>query len=133
MHKETITYTDFNGVKKTEDHYFNLTKAELVEMEATTEGGFGAQMQNAIDNEDQAALVRLHKKLILASYGVKTEDGRFVKNERLTEEFASSNAYSEIFMKLAQDEKAATKFANNVLPEAPKETDTHPAKTPKKK
>lgn len=39
MLKKTITYTDCNDVERTEDFYFNLSKAEVIEMELTTTGG----------------------------------------------------------------------------------------------
>lgn len=31
MLKETIKYTDYNGVERTEDFWFHLSKAELME------------------------------------------------------------------------------------------------------
>ena len=39
MIKKTIKYVDFNGVERTEDHYFNLTKAEITEMQLGVKGG----------------------------------------------------------------------------------------------
>ena len=31
MIKKTVTYTDYNGVERTESFYFNLSKAEVME------------------------------------------------------------------------------------------------------
>ena len=39
MLKKTITYTDYNDNERTEDFYFNFSKAELTEMELSTVGG----------------------------------------------------------------------------------------------
>lgn len=45
MLKKTMTTVDFGGTERTEDYYFNLTRAEIMEMELTTEGGL-VQMIN---------------------------------------------------------------------------------------
>lgn len=47
MLKKTMTTVDFGGTERTEDYYFNLTRAEIMEMELTTEGGL-VQMINRI-------------------------------------------------------------------------------------
>ena len=39
MFKKPITWTDYDGKEITEDFYFNLTRAEVMEMELGTEGG----------------------------------------------------------------------------------------------
>lgn len=117
MRKETITYTDYNGNKRTEDYYFNLSKAELMEMEMGTTGGFAEMLQRVIAAQDQPSLIKIFKELILNSYGVKSPDGkRFEKNETIRKEFESTEAYSELFMKLATDADAASKFVNGVVP-----------------
>ena len=36
MIKQTITYTDYNGNERTEEYWFNLSKAELLRLETTT-------------------------------------------------------------------------------------------------
>lgn len=117
MRKETITYTDYNGNKRTEDFYFNLSKAELMEMEMGTHGGFAEMIQRVVATQDQPSLIKIFKELILNSYGVKSLDGkRFEKNETIRREFESTEAYSELFMKLATDADAASKFVNGVVP-----------------
>ena len=35
MIDRVITYTDYDGIEKTEHFYFNMTKAEMVEMTET--------------------------------------------------------------------------------------------------
>lgn len=37
MLKKTMTTVDFGGTERTEDYYFNLTKAEIMEMQLCTD------------------------------------------------------------------------------------------------
>jgi hypothetical protein len=117
MLKKVITYTDYNGNERTESFYFNLTKAELTEMELTTEGGLAEMIQNIIDAQDTPAIIKIFKDLVLKSYGEKSADGRrFIKSDELKEGFAQTEAYSNLFMELATDSDAAAAFVNGILP-----------------
>ena len=96
---------------------FNLSKAEIVEMELSTQGGFAERIQHIIDAQDTPTLVKIFKDLILKSYGVKSADGRrFEKSEELSREFSQTEAYSDLYMKLATDADAASEFVNNIVP-----------------
>lgn len=117
MIKKTITYTDYNGTERTEDHYFNLTKAELMEMEMGTTGGFAEKIQRIVSAQDAPEIMKIFKELILGAYGVKSPDGkRFIKNDELREEFSQTEAYSQLFMELATDADAAAKFIQGIIP-----------------
>lgn len=117
MYKITEKYVDYNGNEREEDFYFNLTEAELTDMELTTEGGLSAMLNRIIAAKDTAKLISVFKDLILKSYGQKSPDGRrFIKNEELTKEFTEVPAFSQIYIRLATDDKAATQFVNNVIP-----------------
>lgn len=117
MLKKTITYTDFNGVERTEDFYFNLSKAEIAEMELSVEGGLAAKIDELVATNNAGKILQTFKDLILAAYGVKSEDGkRFIKNEELKTEFSQTEAYSELFMELATNSDAASNFVNNIIP-----------------
>lgn len=117
MFKKTVNYTDYNGQERQEDFYFNLTKAEVLEMELSTTGGLSAMIQGVIDAKDTPQLIRIFKDLVLKSYGKKSPDGRrFIKSAELTEEFAQTEAYSEIFMELATNDEAATAFVQGITP-----------------
>ena len=116
MLKKTITYTDFNDVERTEDFYFNLTKAEIMEMEMSVPGGLGGMIQKIVSAQDAPALIKLFKELILKAYGEKSADGkRFIKNVELSEAFAQTEAYSILFMELATDDKAASEFITKII------------------
>lgn len=117
MRKETITYNDFNGNERTEDFYFNLTKAEVMKMEMSTKGGLAEMIQRIVAAQDQPAIIQVFEDLIQRAYGVKTPDGRgFKKSPEITEEFVCTEAYSQLFMKLATDADAASKFVNGIVP-----------------
>lgn len=117
MLKKTIEYTDYNGVERKEDFYFNLTEAELTEMELSTAGGMGKMIEKIIAAQDNPSLIKLFKDLIAKAYGVKSDDGkRFMKNPEIVEEFMQTEAYSKLFMELAMDDKAASDFVNGILP-----------------
>lgn len=117
MLKRTITYTDYNGVERKEDFYFNLSKAELAEMELGTTGGYSEMVQKIIDTKDVPSLIGIFKNLVLKAYGVKSDDGRrFIKSDKLSEEFTQTEAYSILFMELANNADAAQKFINGVIP-----------------
>lgn len=119
MIKKTITYTDYDGESRTEDFYFNLSKAELVEMAYGTTGGLEKKLKKIIDARDNKELMDIFKDLILRSYGEKSLDGRrFVKSKELAEQFAQTEAYSELFMELATSDKAASEFINGIVPAA---------------
>lgn len=117
MIKKTLTYTDYNGVERTEDYYFNLTEAELVEMELSIDGGMQNKIEKIMNSKDMKQIIEVFKDLILRSYGEKSDDGkRFIKNKEITEAFTQTEAYSMLFMKLATDEKEASDFVNGILP-----------------
>lgn len=118
MIKKTKTYKDFNGLERTEDFYFNLTEAELVEMETDVDGGYAEMLQTIIKAKDVKTLIKVFKDLVLKSYGVKSLDGkRFEKSPEIANAFAQTQAYSDIFMELAFDDIAASEFVNGIMPE----------------
>lgn len=120
MLKKTITYTDYNGVERTEDFYFNLNKAEILEMELSTEGGLQQTIEKIIAAQDMPALSKYFKDIILMSYGEKSPDGkRFIKNQEIRDAFAQTEAFSELYVELATDDVAAADFVNGVIPAMP--------------
>ena len=121
MIKKTITYTDYNGLERTESFYFNLSKAEVMEMELSADGGMAESIQKIVDAKDAPAIIRVFKDLVLKAYGVKSDDGRrFMKvksdGSRYADDFKETEAYSQIFMELATDAKAAADFVNGIVP-----------------
>lgn len=129
MLKITKTYIDFNGNERTEDFYFNLSKAEVMKMEMSTSGGLAEHIQRVVKAQDSAEIIAIFEKLVLDAYGVKSADGkRFEKNAQIRDEFAQTQAYSDIFVELATNADKAVEFVNGISPqadEAPKAD--HPA------
>ena len=129
MLKKTITYTDFDGNERTEDFYFNLTKAEVAEMEMSTEGGLTNMLDRIISTKDSKRLIATFKDIILKSYGEKSLDGkRFVKSQELRDAFEQTEAYSELFMELVESAEASAAFVNGIVPSVPNRS--NPTVTP---
>lgn len=117
MLKKTIKYTDYNGVERTEDFWFNLSKAEIMEMELSTTGGLAELIQKIVKEQDAPAIIKIFKDLVLKSYGEKSPDGkRFIKSEEISLAFSQTEAYSNLFMELATDADEAAKFVNGIIP-----------------
>lgn len=121
MLTRTFKYEDYNGVMREEEHCFNLTKAELMEMHLGTTGGLDQVVRRIIAAQDNAALVKIFKELILKSYGEKSLDGRrFMKEDEngrpLYKKFEETEAYSDLFMELSTDADKAVEFITNVMP-----------------
>ena len=117
-----IKYTDFNGVEREEEFMFNLTEAEITEMELTTDGGLSDSIKKIVSAQNTPQIIETFKMLLLKSYGEKSADGRrFIKSEELTKEFTETNAYSQLFMELATDDKAAVAFIKGIIPESMRE------------
>lgn len=104
MFKLPITYVGFDGKEKTRDFYFNLTKGEIAEMHLSLPGGFDGFLDRLNDEPNVEDIVTVFKKLILKSYGKRTADNKFIKSKELSEEFAATDAYSELFLKFLDNE-----------------------------
>lgn len=119
MLKITKTYEDWNGMERTEDFYFNLSEAEITELQIGTVGGFAETIEKIINAKEQSELIKIFKDLVLMSYGEKTADGRhFRKNDEVKNGFVDNPAYSIIFMELVSDAKKAAEFINGIMPKS---------------
>src|SRR5574344_1743778 len=117
MLKKTITYSDYNGNERTEDFYFNLTKAEVTEMEMSTAGGLAEMIEKIIAAQDAPSIIKIFKDLVLRAYGEKSSDGkRFMKSDELSTAFSQTEAYSQLFIELATNADSAAKFVNVIIP-----------------
>ena len=117
MLKKTITFEDFDGNERTEDFYFNLTEAELTDLELSVSGGFGSLIDKITKTQDVPEIMKIFKQIIKLAYGIKSPDGRrFEKSEAIYNDFAQTNAFSQLYMELASDEQKASDFINGILP-----------------
>ena len=117
MYKKTIKYTDFEGAEREETFYFNLTETELMKMDLQA-NGLAEMLRRIIAAENTAQIAYVLEDIILRAYGEKSLDGkRFVKNDEVRDSFKSTEAYSNLFMELLQDEKAMAEFINGIVPE----------------
>lgn len=124
MLKKTIKYTDWDGNERSEEHYFNLSKSELTDMEMSENGGFDKYIEKIIESQDNKQIYQMFKEIVLMSYGEKSYDGKhFIKKKvvngetiRLRDEFEQTGAFDELMMELIGKENAAATFINGVVP-----------------
>lgn len=129
MLKKTITYEDYEGNSYTEDFYFNLSRAELIEMECGVKGGLTKKLEAISKSSDPTQIMPVFKDIILKSYGKKSDDGkRFIKSKELSDEFSQTEAYSELMVALIKDEKAASDFVNGLINIKPEELEAAKAR-----
>jgi hypothetical protein len=120
MVKKTITFLDFEGKEVTKDFYFNLSKMEFRVLDRKIPGGLQNMIDQIMKEKDEDRLIDLLDTLILESYGEKSEDGRFVKEDRvgrrLSSFFKISEAWDVLFMNLVSDEKELHDFLMGIVP-----------------
>lgn len=117
MLAKTITYTDFEGVERTETHYFHFSDSEIMKMEMGTTGGLGNKLRKIIEAQDAPEIMKNFEDIVLKAYGIKNPDNRtFEKSETISRAFSQTGAYDKLFMELVTDPKAAAAFVNAVLP-----------------
>ena len=118
MLPKTITYTDYNGVERTETFYFNLSKSELTRWSMSVEGGLHERLQRIIDAKDNVAVMKEFDNIIAKSYGVESDDGRrFEKSKQITEEFMQTPAYDQLYMELITGgTDVMSAFINGIVP-----------------
>jgi hypothetical protein len=115
--KKTVQYEDYNGEAVKEDLYFNLSKAELVQLEMSYPGGLSNHLRKIGESEDGPEIIKMFTELLKASYGKRSPDGkRFIKNDQVWEEFVSSEAYSAFFMDLISDPQRQIEFVRGIIP-----------------
>jgi hypothetical protein len=116
MIKKTIKYRDYENVEREEDFYFNLSRAEIIEMEYGVQGGLTKKLEGIAKSNDPTQIIPMFKDIILKSYGKKSDDGkRFIKSPALSEEFSQTEAYSELVLELISDENKASEFVNGLI------------------
>lgn len=117
MFKETFKYTDFNGVEREETHYFDLSEPDVMRLNY----GSGANLKDIVERitqeQDGGRIIELFEKIIQASYGEKSEDGKlFIKDEKALRNFIYSPMYPQLYMKLATDAEYAARFVREITP-----------------
>lgn len=117
MLKKTITYVDYDGVERTEDFWFNLTKAELAILNLSESGGIQKKFEKISQTQDTPAVVKVFQDIVKLAYGEKSPDGRrFIKDPKLFEEFSQTEAYSQLIIEMLSDPQAAADFAAGIIP-----------------
>lgn len=117
MLKKEITFTDFNGTERTQVFYFNISQAELTEMQMGQRGGMENYLQILVDSKDERRILDFLKSWIRAAYGVRSDDGaEFVKTLEGWNSFKGSGAYDALFMEMVEDQNLIPTFMIEVIP-----------------
>lgn len=117
MYRTDVTYENFEGEQVTETCYFNLTKAEMLQLQLQYPEGYQTYLQRLVDDNNRKAMIEEFKHILSMSYGERSADGRkFVKSEEISNAFMASEAYSELFLKFISEEGYVEKFMNAVMP-----------------
>ena len=129
MFIKTINYKDFDGNERSEDFHFNLTQSEILKLETCLNGGLTSYMSLMVQKQSQPDIMNIFEKIIDASYGIKSLDGRtFTKTPEALAEFKSTAAYDKFFMELIEDSKTAAEFINGIAPKNAKLSSDETAK-----
>lgn len=117
MYKKTIKYTDYDDVERTEDFYFNISRAEVIEMDAVTPGGFLSKLRRIVKSPHREEVWNTFKELITCSIGRKTDDGRrFEKSDEITKQFLQCEAYSVLLDEFMNSSESAAEFVKAIFP-----------------
>lgn len=135
MLKKVITYTDFDGNKKSGTYYFNMTRTDGIELYSNEDFRRGIDYLNDLRNKNAAVtasdsdviiLLKMFKLLILKTYGARTPDGEsFIKTaadgHSLALDFEQTAAYDELFMSFVNNPKEFNDFIIAVVPQSVRE------------
>jgi hypothetical protein len=122
MLKKPIKYKDFDEQDVEEEFYFNISEAEVIELEHEHKGGMSGWLEELVKIEDNRQMFAELKKIILLSYGEKSPDGKqFLKKDSegrpLSAQFEQSAAYNALMFEIFSDEGNAAAFLTGVFPE----------------
>ena len=127
MLKKPITYVDYDGNQRTENYWFNLDEAEILELQVRYPGGMSAMLQKMVDELDGAKILATIKEIIMLAYGEKSLDGKyFEKSHEKSVRFTQSRAYSALLMELYRDANAAADFMNKIIPQVDNQSNGNP-------
>lgn len=118
MFSRDFEYTGYDGQPKKDTYWFNLTEAELYEIDLSSIRGFTGEMTKLLKEERTKEIVDAFKSIILGAVGSVSADGRkFIKNEEIKEDFYRSKAYSQLFVELVSSGEKLAEFLRAAIPE----------------
>ena len=125
MLAKPITYKDpFTGENVTETFYFNITTAEMLDIEARYNGSIMSAIKRVRDGRNLESIIEIFKYLIGKAYGERPlNTNKFIKSKEATDAFLASDAYSELMFELLENKDSAADFFEHVFPEKDTITD----------
>ncbi len=124
MIKKSITFTDFDGNVKTEEHWFHIPAHKIVLLEYSRKGGLTSiipDLIKAAEDGDAKELLDIFTEIIRTSYGIRTDDAHFEQPEEEVRKFLASQAWDALWMELATNVNSVTNFLIGIMPEEVRE------------
>ena len=121
MIKKVVNCKDYDGNDYQQTCWFDLSQAELIEMELE-QNGFVNKLKSISDSNDPSTIVKTFKSILMKAYGVRPADNPrlFVKNDKVREEFFQSPAYTVLLTELLQSPENVQAFFEGVVNTIPK-------------
>lgn len=117
MLKKTIKYTNYDGVEKEKDFFFNLKKSELVDLQYDTPKGFISYIEEIVNSGNNSELWKVFRSIVLMAYGEKSDDGeRFMKSDEISKAFEETEAFSVLITEFIENDGEAAAFINGIMP-----------------
>lgn len=119
MYATKITYKDFLGKERTEEFFFNLTKAEVIDtaLSMPNQDWAGELMRIQLSG-DVTAMMQEFERILLSSYGELQDEGRvFAKSEEISRKFKDHAAFDAMMDRFMTEPDYANQFLIKVFPQ----------------
>lgn len=124
MLEKPITYTDFNGVERTDTFFFHLSESALTGIvmgvlgfDAPAEVNVNEVLQAIVARGNANEIISTFEDIIRKSVGQKSADGiRFIQTDDIVDRFMQSNAFQELYLMLLQSDEFRQEFFTGILP-----------------
>ena len=126
MLKKAIKFEDFEGNEVEREYFFHLSKVDVTQLELSFPGGLEAYFKKIISERKIAEAFEAIRKIVLTSYGERSEDGMSFRKLRnglpLYEDFAGSPAFDTLMLELMEidsEQQAPTaleSFLKGIMP-----------------
>ncbi len=127
MIKKVVTCKDYDGNEYQQVCWFDLSQAELFEMDLEN-NGFVAKLKSISESQDPSSIVKTFKSILTKAYGVRPADNprMFIKNDKVRDEFFQSPAYTALLTELLSSPDTIQAFFEGVVNTIP----TNPVPAP---
>ena len=119
MIKETISYENFDGEKRTEDFYFHISKVDITRLNLKSKTGtFKGDLEELLKDKEHNGEEMLDYIMLFieTAYGKRSADGTFYKDKDAARAFINSDAAAELVVDLMNSADKLRAFIRGVMP-----------------